>query len=73
MEEYKRNIQFNEYIFEIESQFIDQCKLNKQPCFNRSQIIRHLYRQYLEVNTKAIQSTGKTNSDYREGVNFKEV
>ena len=72
MEEYKRNIQFDPYIFELEEAYRHQCESNDQLVFNRSQILRNLYRQYLEVNTLAIHETGKHNSDFKEDILFKQ-
>lgn len=68
MEDYKRNIQFDEYIFEIEAEYRRQCEVKGQPHFNRSLIIRNLYKMYLEANTLAIHETGKHNQDMKEGV-----
>lgn len=72
MEEYKRNIQLDDYILAIEEEHKNQLESRGHKHFNRSQIIRHLYRRYLEVNTTALKSTGKANSDYKKGIDFKQ-
>jgi len=43
----------DEYTLEVEKQFRQQCKERNEPVPNRSEIIRNLYRDYIQKRTIA--------------------
>lgn len=57
----------------LEEIYKKQCKELDHAVHSRSNIGRHLLRQYYRSNTLAIQKTGKPHSDFKEGVDFSQI